>query len=347
MASAAKLGPHVRRLRARGSAREMLSDSVREARLRGGARRTDLQLARAGRGSGPVLVGPFVGEIGFELLYWIPLLRGLLARHGIAPERVTAISRGGAEPWYAGIAEGYVDVLDLFSPEQYARRLEERRASIGDSKQLTSAELDVELLEAARERIGAAPAAVVHPSLLYTRLRYFWIGERDPAKTLARLAFEPLAAAAPEPDLGLPEEYVAVKVYFSDCFPDTPENHRFARRRIEQLAERTAVVLLPAAFAFDDHGAPPLAEVEGVHSLEGRLPARTNLAAQTRIIGGATALHATYGGFSYLAPLVGVAASVFYSAENFNPVHLNALQSMRERLDGPEYRVEQTGAARC
>ncbi|MBA2764032.1 MAG: hypothetical protein H0U42_05010 [Thermoleophilaceae bacterium] len=320
---------------------------MREARLRGGARRTDLQLARAARGSGPVLVGPFVGEIGFELLYWIPLLRGMLTHHGIAPERVTAISRGGAEPWYSDIAEGYVDVLDLFSPEGYARRLEERRASAGDSKQLTSTALDAELLAGARERIGESPAAVVHPSLLYTRLRYFWIGERDPAKTLARLAFERLAVAAPEPDLGLPEEYVAVKVYFSDCFPDTPDNHRFARERIEQLAGRTAVVLLPGAFAFDDHGAPPLAAVEGVHHLEGRLPVRTNLAAQTRIIGGATALHATYGGFSYLAPLLGVPATVFHSEENFNPVHLDSLRALGERLGSPEYRVEQTESAPC
>ncbi len=346
MPSAAKLGPHVRRLRARGSARAMLSDGVREARLRGGARRTDLQLARAGRRSGPVLVGPFVGEIGFELLYWIPLLRGLLARHGILPERVTAISRGGAEPWYSDIAEGYIDVLDLLSPEQYARRLEQRRTTIGDSKQLTSAELDVELLDGARQRLGEAPAAIVHPSLLYTRLRYFWIGERDPARTLAKLAFEPLDAGEPEPDLDLPEEYVAAKIYFSDCFPDTPENHRFARGRIEQLAEHTPVVLLPGEFAFDDHGAPPLAGLEGVHALED-LPARTNLAAQTRIIGGASALHATYGGFSYLAPLLGVAADVFYSEENFNPVHLDALHSMRRRLGSPEYRVKQTGAAPC
>ena len=45
----------------------------------------------------PVVVGPWLMEIGFELLYWIPYLRAQLRRLGIPKERVIAISRGGAE----------------------------------------------------------------------------------------------------------------------------------------------------------------------------------------------------------------------------------------------------------
>jgi hypothetical protein len=39
----------------------------------------------------------------------------------------------------------------------------------------------------------------------------------------------------------------------------------------------------------------------------------TNLEVQTRIIGGATAFVGTYGGFSYLAPFLGVDTVSFYS----------------------------------
>src|SRR5665648_81960 len=41
----------------------------------------------------PIVVGPWLMEIGFELLYWIPYLRAQLARLGIPKERVIAVSR--------------------------------------------------------------------------------------------------------------------------------------------------------------------------------------------------------------------------------------------------------------
>ena len=48
--------------------------------------------------AGPIVVGPWLGEVGFELLYWIPFLRWALAEAGIAADRVTVVSRGGCAP---------------------------------------------------------------------------------------------------------------------------------------------------------------------------------------------------------------------------------------------------------
>ena len=39
-----------------------------------------------------IIVGPWTGEVGFELLYWIPFL-GWLAEQGLAQRRVTVVSR--------------------------------------------------------------------------------------------------------------------------------------------------------------------------------------------------------------------------------------------------------------
>jgi len=44
--------------------------------------------------SRPVIVGPWLMEVGFELLYWIPYLRAQLTKFNIPKERVIAISRG-------------------------------------------------------------------------------------------------------------------------------------------------------------------------------------------------------------------------------------------------------------
>ena len=73
----------------------------------GGAERA---LAKAGRAA-PVLLGPFLGEIGYELQYWIPFLRRLLSEHRIAPEQATVMTRGGAALWYRDFAAHAVDVL--------------------------------------------------------------------------------------------------------------------------------------------------------------------------------------------------------------------------------------------
>src|SRR6185295_9784669 len=41
----------------------------------------------------PILVGPFRGEVGFEVLYWIPFLRRLVKRLNIDPARQLGITK--------------------------------------------------------------------------------------------------------------------------------------------------------------------------------------------------------------------------------------------------------------
>src|SRR5512139_232013 len=84
-----------------------------EAELEWAEQRVIERLERIARGRGPVIVGPWTGEVGFELLYWIPFLRWALDKYGVAPDRVVIVSRGGTEHWYDGLAGQYVDVFSL------------------------------------------------------------------------------------------------------------------------------------------------------------------------------------------------------------------------------------------
>jgi hypothetical protein len=53
------------------------------------------------------------------------------------------------------------------------------------------------------------------------------------------------------------------------------------------------------------------------------VPPRDNLALQTAIVANAAALVGTYGGFSYLAPFLGVRAVAYYSdPDGFSRRHL-------------------------
>src|SRR5919201_2179151 len=127
------------------SPRDVVAALRREADVRTRARLTERALRRAGRERTPVLLGPFLGEIGYELEYWIPFARRELRRHGIAPEQVTVMTRGGAALWYRDFAAHELDVLQLLAPEQYLPRLEERRARARDLKQLRVERFDREL----------------------------------------------------------------------------------------------------------------------------------------------------------------------------------------------------------
>jgi hypothetical protein len=277
-----------------------------------------------------------VGEIGYELEYWIPFLRRELRRHGIERDQATVLTRGGAALWYRDFAARAVDALELLPPEEYLARLEDRRAAARDLKQLRWERFDRELVELARERTGAV--TVVHPGYMFTRLRGLWFKD-EPIGTLWPQVEYSRLEVPPEPVAGLPDEYVAVKAYFNEVLPGSEQNRAFFRSVVERLAERVDVVLLSTGLLVDDHEEWGHVH-ERVHPIEHLLRPQDNLAVQTRIIAASQGLVATYGGFSYLGPFLGVPALTFYEVEQTVPVHLEVL---RRALPDADYRRVRAG----
>ena len=52
----------------------------------------------------PLVVGPWLSEVGFETLYWVPFLHWVKAAFRLDPDRLVAVSRGGVAGWYRGLA---------------------------------------------------------------------------------------------------------------------------------------------------------------------------------------------------------------------------------------------------
>jgi hypothetical protein len=288
-----------------------------------------------------VVVGPWLSEIGFEILYWIPLLRRLLARSGVRPAQVTAISRGGVGDWYAGVADGYVDVHDLMGRDEFLAAQRARVDTAGDEKQLQVTPLDRELWR----RAGSQDAVVVHPLAMYSRLRYWWAGEAGPDELRRRCDWRRFHAPEP-PSCALPERFVAAKPYFSACFPDTPANLRFVSELLLELAGALDVVLLSTGLRLDEHAEAHLADHERIHRL-GDLEARTNLAEQTRVLARADGLVSTYGGPAYLGSFLGVPTAGIASVANHNPRHLEAARMAAAAMGTPAptlVDVDQAGA---
>jgi len=65
-------------------------------------------LENAVAGSAPIVVGPWLSEVGYEVLYWIPFLRWVTAAYRIPTSRIVVMSRGGTASWYRDIGSRYV-----------------------------------------------------------------------------------------------------------------------------------------------------------------------------------------------------------------------------------------------
>lgn len=286
-------------------------------------------LERALDGDRPVIVGPWISEVGFEVLYWIPFLHWLRLEFRLDPDRVVAVSRGGVASWYRDIASRYVEIFSLLPPDEFARR----NLARGETKQMGLGDLDRELLARARHRAGLGEdAGVVHPSLMYRLFGLFWSGQRPMSFVDAHTRF--VLHRAPEViDLSaLPREYVAVKFYTARAMPDAPEIRRALQSLVTNLAEQTAVVLLDTGLAFDDHSDHLFSRSSRIVTAKDLLRPHDNLAVQTQIIAGAQAFVGTCGSLAWLAPMLGVSTAAVLVDPRLLHAHLAVAFRAYQRL---------------
>lgn len=281
------------------------------------------------KGRGPIVAGPWTGEVGFELLYWVPFLEWFRTRWRVAPERFVIVSRGGVESWYGMPGARYADIFSHMPPAAFRARTDPDA-----HKQREVSDLDREIVAAVSAAHGMEGAAHLHPKLMYRAFAPFWkdeagfgLIERCTSHRAMTPVDDPVAA-------GLPSEFVAARFYFSDCFRDNPQNRAVARSVIDAVSARLPVVLLNPGVRVDDHADyAPSANGRVIDISAGLSPER-NLAVQSAVISRACAFVGTYGGYSYLAPFYGVPAVGFYSDRTFKLHHLHVAQRVFERL-GP------------
>ena len=96
-------------------------------------------MARIARSRLPVIVGPWTGEVGFELLYWIPFLQWVRETFPIDPARLIVVSRGGVASWYGHVASDYEDIFTRRNARGVPRRHRRRERSSSASAPSTGA----------------------------------------------------------------------------------------------------------------------------------------------------------------------------------------------------------------
>ena len=307
-------------------------------------RRVTRALVAASSG-GPVIVGPWTSEVGYEALYWIPFLRWAVDRYAVRPDRVIALSRGGTSAWYGGIAQQYVEIFDLIDPAEFARQAAARRDR-GDQKQMTPSDFDRELIRLASARLGIGEASVWHPGLMYQLFRAFWHGDRSLDFMFRHADFRPPAASVVAPHPGLPAGYAAVKFYSGPALPDTAANRETLVRLVERLAARMPVVMLDTAWSVDEHADYAFDGIRGVTTLRPSLDPRTNLDVQTRVIAGSRLFLGTCGGLAWLAPLMGVETLAVYEDDRYLTPHTYAARHAYRRTGAARFSLLSVAALR-
>jgi len=285
--------------------------------------RVEREIGRAVSGRVPIIVGPWLSEVGYEVLYWIPFVRWVQSQYDIPRDRLVVVTRGGAAAWYSDLTPNAVELFDLMSPEEYAagnaqRSVEDR----GTLKQFGISAMDQRIVAEVQRRIGVSTTQVLHPSFLYRLFHQFWLGHRPPSFLERRTRYRPVAApkvAVPQ----LPAGFVAVKFYTAASLPPTESVRRTLQSIVLGLAERMPVVMLDTGLALDDHEDYSFAAASRIHSVRESLRPRDNLAVQTAIISRASSFVGTCGALAWLAPMLGIDTTAVFADARFLHGHLD------------------------
>lgn len=322
--------------------RRRFQERVDALRAEAGIEQEIEQVADAGD---PIIVGPWLSEVGYEALYWVPFVRWFRATYRIPRNRMLILSRGGAASWYSDITPNHADVFHQVTVEEFAARNAERAAGpAGTIKQLDLSPFERQLIERARVDWGMPRVQVLHPSLLYRLFKQFWAGNRplsflDDHAMYSRVAAPPPVAG----EFDLPPEYVAVKLYTAQSLQDTPATRAMLRDLLGAVAEQYPLVMLDTGLALDDHDDYGLGAARAIDARRWMTPA-DNLAVQTRIIAGAKAFVGTCGSIAWLAPMLGVNTTALMTDDKALAVHLQVARRVNRVLGAGRFSPLDLGA---
>jgi hypothetical protein len=320
----------------------MMRRRAREEEHRGFRREAEAieaSIAQLAQGRAPIIVGPWLAEVGYEVLYWIPFLRWFQDAYGIPRDRVVVVSRGGMESAYAGIAGRYVDLFDLTTPQELAARNQQRRANAegGGQKQSALSTLDDELVAAVRSRLAIGDAGVCHPSLMFKLFREVWHGNLPMDLLWRRTRYETTSRPSTSSPLPVPKDFIAVKLYAGPALSMSEATRAALRQLVARAAAIAPVVLLDVDLGIDEHRDLELDDLPGVTSARSLMDARTNLGVQLALVSHSRFFLSACGGLAWLAPFLGVPTVAVYDNDQLLAPHLLVARQAGARTGAAEF----------
>jgi len=292
------------------------------------------RVAQVWRSNQPIVVGPFLADVGLELLYWRPFIAWIHEEFGPRSAPVVVVSSGRVADWYAGLSSDYIDVCDLVPFDVFQRRNRDRIRENGWKQKIVS-DFDRELLDLVAERFDASGYEVLHPSILFSgsriwhgSLRHSWLFDHSRYQRCVALPVAPKT-----------EPYVAASFSFNSCFSDTPAHRHLMCQALTELSRRLRVVVVEV-----DGGLPDSLGIdEGISVMPPHDHADGQLREQARVIAGARAFIGTFGGVALLALFHNVPTlTVFDEEGGLFSCHRQAARLAAEAMGDVRFDVERT-----
>jgi hypothetical protein len=259
----------------------------------------------------PILVGPFRGEVGLEVFYWVPFIKAL----GITPDRLIPVTRGGAHLWYE--TPRHVELFSLRTPRQMRIENAHQHKLTGMVKQKRWTRFDRDVIHDAAKTLGLTHYHVLHPAWMYCTLESFWLGRRGLEWLVPKVKLGPFPEVEGD-GLTLPAEFVAVRFYYRHTFPVTEQVREVVIDTITQLAKvHTVIVMNWDGVQADEHGDVPLPEnMPNVIQLKWQkfITTENNLSVQSAVLSKALGFVGTYGGVAHLATMHRKPVVAFYES---------------------------------
>lgn len=248
-----------------------------------------------------VWFGPFVGEVGYELSYWIPWIRKFCSDLKLGESRIGIVTRGGAHVWYPDHAQS----LELF-----------HELSADEFRKIQSAEYPIKLRRLEKQlikQLGISRFHIAHPREMHAAIsefrgNYCGIDTLDDYFRFAGLSKTTIAKRVERlvgfEEVRTPTRYGSVRLYTNSLIGDETAV-RQAWRLIALAAKEFNLVDAGVKSRLDDHIAV-VPEGETIERPLADCPLSLNLAMQTLVILRSSFLVSTYGGSSYIGLLLGI-----------------------------------------
>lgn len=262
-------------------------------------------------GTQPIILGPWLGEVGPELQYWIPFLQQLKHSGAFGNRRLIAVSRGGVSSWYQQLTSEYIEIFDYKDKTAY----QAVRAERSTEKQFDWTTGERNLVKTITDQFDITEYDTLHPGAMWLRILPYFKEQQGLSTLLDQLQFQPINQTSLQRPANLPERYIAVRFYQSDLFPATPDNQQFLADLLQQLTQHHTVVALVTNSQLNEHAQFPMPSNSQVQTVVIDQELKRNLGLQTQIIAHADAFVGTYGGLTILPGLLGKPCFGFIGAD--------------------------------
>jgi hypothetical protein len=248
----------------------------------------------------PIIVGPFMMEVGFELLYWIPMVARILEKVDNLEHRpIHIVTRGGAHVWYPFISYHH-EIFNKLGSSDFLKMQQNRLETLGHQKQ-SRLQVEEEMLLEQFFPGDEEHFMVLHPMTMVRTMVDYWSGSESP-KWLEKFA-----------DYARVTDHISHNVNFTDLIA----MKFYSRESLTSISsieccidalifshKRSKFIDFAVSEVIDDHKSFANKNLSVDRFITPKL--ETNLRDQSQMLSKAKLLIGTYGGFTYLAQYMGI-----------------------------------------